>query len=185
MLVSFFLSSHLRSWWWTGRPGVLRFMGSQRVEHDWATELNPSTISTSYYLCCVYVAFWPEQAKWTPFLRSWVLLQGYQSSVNRQCYIKWPEAHAVWFLPKPILCKALDPLKDCQAYFVNYWSSSSTFPSKNLNPRFFVFLYRLLVTHTVSSATLNLALTRKWLPDLPIMWMLNLANLQLLPPKLW
>ena len=29
-----------RSWWWTGRPGVLRFMGSQRVGHDWATELN-------------------------------------------------------------------------------------------------------------------------------------------------
>ena len=28
------------SWWWTGRPGVLRFMGSQKVRHDWATELN-------------------------------------------------------------------------------------------------------------------------------------------------
>ena len=28
------------SWWWTGRPGVLRFMGSQRVGHDWVTELN-------------------------------------------------------------------------------------------------------------------------------------------------
>ena len=28
------------SWWWTGRPGVLRFKGSQRVGHDWATELN-------------------------------------------------------------------------------------------------------------------------------------------------
>ena len=27
-------------WGWTGRPGVLRFMGSQRVRHDWATELN-------------------------------------------------------------------------------------------------------------------------------------------------
>ena len=26
--------------WWTGRPGVLRFMGSQRVRHDWVTELN-------------------------------------------------------------------------------------------------------------------------------------------------
>ena len=26
------------SWWWTGRPGMLRFMGSQRVGHDWATE---------------------------------------------------------------------------------------------------------------------------------------------------
>ena len=28
------------SWWWTGRPGVLRSMGSQRVGHDWATELH-------------------------------------------------------------------------------------------------------------------------------------------------
>ena len=28
------------SWSWTGRPGVLRFMGLQRVRHDWATELN-------------------------------------------------------------------------------------------------------------------------------------------------
>ena len=28
------------SWWWTGRPGVLQSMGSQRVKHDWATELN-------------------------------------------------------------------------------------------------------------------------------------------------
>ena len=27
------------SWWWTGRPGVLRFMGSRRVRHDWATKL--------------------------------------------------------------------------------------------------------------------------------------------------
>ena len=28
------------SWWWTGRPGVLQFMGSQRIGHDSATELN-------------------------------------------------------------------------------------------------------------------------------------------------
>ena len=27
-------------WWWTGRPGVLQFMGSQGVGYDWATELN-------------------------------------------------------------------------------------------------------------------------------------------------
>ena len=32
--------SELREGWWTGRPGVLRFVGSQRVGHDWATELN-------------------------------------------------------------------------------------------------------------------------------------------------
>ena len=28
------------SWWWTGRPGMLWFMGSQRVGHDWEAELN-------------------------------------------------------------------------------------------------------------------------------------------------
>ena len=28
------------SWWWTGKPGVLQSMESQRVGHDWATELN-------------------------------------------------------------------------------------------------------------------------------------------------
>ena len=27
-------------WWWTGRPGVLWFMGLQRVGQDWVTELN-------------------------------------------------------------------------------------------------------------------------------------------------
>ena len=29
-----------RSWWWTGKPGRLQFMGSQRVGHNWVTELN-------------------------------------------------------------------------------------------------------------------------------------------------
>ena len=29
-----------RRWWWTGKPGVLQSMGSQKVRHDWATELN-------------------------------------------------------------------------------------------------------------------------------------------------
>ena len=33
-----------RSWWWTGRPGVLQSMGLQRVGHDWAIELNCSIL---------------------------------------------------------------------------------------------------------------------------------------------
>ena len=28
------------SWWWTGRPGMLQSMGSQRAGHGWVTELN-------------------------------------------------------------------------------------------------------------------------------------------------
>ena len=44
--------SELWCWWWTGRPGVLRFMGSQRVGHDWATELNWTDISD---ICILYM----------------------------------------------------------------------------------------------------------------------------------
>ena len=38
------------SWWWTGKPGMLQFMGSQRVGHNWATELN-WTVSWFIILC--------------------------------------------------------------------------------------------------------------------------------------
>ena len=34
------------SWWWTGRPGVLWFMGSQRVGHKWVTELKHTCTHT-------------------------------------------------------------------------------------------------------------------------------------------
>ena len=56
------------SCWWTGRPGVLRFMGLQRVGHDWVTELN-----------------WTVQLKWTYYLSwshgtgCWVLSQPFHS----------------------------------------------------------------------------------------------------------
>ena len=38
------------SWWWTGRPGVLRFMELQRVGHDWVTELNWMNIYAAFPL---------------------------------------------------------------------------------------------------------------------------------------
>ena len=41
-----------RSWRWTGRPGVLWFMGLQRVGHDWVTELN---WSLQLFKICFYV----------------------------------------------------------------------------------------------------------------------------------
>ena len=37
-----------RSGWWTGRPGVLQFMGSRRVWHDWVTELNWTEASKNH-----------------------------------------------------------------------------------------------------------------------------------------
>ena len=46
-----------RSWWWSGTPGVLQCMGSQRVRHNWATELTDILIvlsisSLTYFLFC-------------------------------------------------------------------------------------------------------------------------------------
>jgi len=44
------------SWWWTGRPGVLWFMGSQRVRHDWATVLNCTEIEeTKGKILCSWI----------------------------------------------------------------------------------------------------------------------------------
>ena len=44
-----------RSWWcWIGRPGMLQFMGSLRVRHDWATELNWMYFEL---LCWLWVLF--------------------------------------------------------------------------------------------------------------------------------
>ena len=45
------------SWWCTGRPGVLRFMGSQRVGHDWATDL-----------ICLHFSFPKFQPCWIFFI---------------------------------------------------------------------------------------------------------------------
>ena len=38
------------SWWWTGRPGILWFMGSQKVGHNWATELNYANVNIAWNL---------------------------------------------------------------------------------------------------------------------------------------
>ena len=46
-----------RSWWWTGRPGMLRFMGSQRVRHDWVTELT-AWLKTYY----AHSKYWKENS---------------------------------------------------------------------------------------------------------------------------
>ena len=41
------------SWWWTGRPGMLQSIGSQRVRHDLATELNWTDLSLWNFIAAV------------------------------------------------------------------------------------------------------------------------------------
>ena len=63
------------SWWWTGRPGMLRFMGSQRVGHDWATELNwTERLSTDYGVDVTFSAFVSCVSSNFPPLRDSLLL---------------------------------------------------------------------------------------------------------------
>ena len=48
-----------RTWWWTGKPGVLQSMGSQRVGYDWVTEMN--WLTYSHLVASVFGNFiaWP------------------------------------------------------------------------------------------------------------------------------
>ena len=45
------------SWWWTGKPGVLQSMRSQRAGHDWATELNWTELDTKTWVLVFLVWF--------------------------------------------------------------------------------------------------------------------------------
>ena len=77
------------SWWWTGRPGMLQFMESQRVRHDWATELNWTDIMNE---------FWKHYAKWNkPDIKGQIL---YDSTYTK--YLEWSDSQrqkAEWCLP--------------------------------------------------------------------------------------
>ena len=57
------------SWWWTGRPGMLQFLGLQKVGHNWATELNWTEARSSppppelwirmvFFKLCNFWKFW-------------------------------------------------------------------------------------------------------------------------------
>ena len=46
------------SWWWTGSPGMLQFMGLQRVRHHWVTELSWFW-GVSWYIVVVRICISP------------------------------------------------------------------------------------------------------------------------------
>ena len=75
------------SWWWTGRPGVLRFTGSQRVRHDWATELNWTDVWDN-------LITWPKGYKGMLF---WLQFDQREQSLAWKFVItqNWSESHTV------------------------------------------------------------------------------------------
>ena len=57
------------SWWWTERPGVLQFMGSQRVGRDWATELK---IKNNWTTCKMLSILWVKNQVSSKTLNKWL-----------------------------------------------------------------------------------------------------------------
>ena len=69
------------SWWWTAKPGILQSKGSQRVGHDWATELNWGAESKGSYLQIAWDSADPPHRT-----RYWT---SQRDDVKRD-YLEWP-----------------------------------------------------------------------------------------------
>ena len=84
------------SWWWTGRPGMLWFMGSQRVKHDWATELNWTELYDRRKLANVIksgILRWRDYSGWlgwaSVITKVLISRRGRQESDRRRCDDGW------------------------------------------------------------------------------------------------
>jgi len=109
-----------RSWWWTGRPGVLRFMGSQRVGHDWVTELNWTEhgLMWSWYLDKYLTEFL------TSWFHSYVL-----DTIAKTRLIHVREMYLLWKWAVFQLSRHLDKnkFKMCVSIYIPLFSLQSTF----------------------------------------------------------
>ena len=76
------------SCWWKGRPGVLRFMGSQRVGHNWVTELNWWLSWWGIRLQCGRPGFGPWIGK-IPWRRERLPTPGFWPGESRGLYRPW------------------------------------------------------------------------------------------------
>ena len=92
------VSVNSRSWWWTGRPGMLQFMGLQRDRHDWATDLIGEGVWTGSQGCPLpfepcrpsFVICAPEGYEFSLFI--------FMSSMpHLVCDSRWP-SHSGWWI---------------------------------------------------------------------------------------
>ena len=117
--------SKLRSWWWTGKPGMLQSMGSQRVGHDcseWVTELNWT---------------WLQYNKWINVLSNLLVFIGinlevfvhqyfYSSGLvfNDQCFsVSFLNSHissSVFFLQDSYLSCTWDTCANATSFLLDY-----------------------------------------------------------------
>ena len=122
------------SWWWTGRPGVLRFMGSQRVRHNWVTELNWTELNGRYLVCFAYhyissTSKWCLDSTGVEGMNSLKLLSNLcsgSSLIPHLCHDNnllpsFPAAAFCQLQPSVLLCWK-HTLSNITNVFTNFWS---------------------------------------------------------------
>ena len=126
------------SWWGTGRPGMLRFMGSLRVGHDWATELNWTELNVSFHVT-LYIPSHPphvqKSASWPAysFLRRQVRWSDVPISLRIFQGLLWSRVKGFGVVSEAdvfleLSCFFCDPID-----LGNLISGSSAFSKSNLN----------------------------------------------------
>ena len=75
-----------RSWWWTGKPGMLQYMGSQRVRYDWVTELTELRPDLPSHL---------KQTKYIKYRKQWFqdIPSGKEGYHSLRIRYKWGECY--------------------------------------------------------------------------------------------
>ena len=95
------------SWWWTGRPSVLQFVGSQRVGHDWATELNWDSILRSRDITL------PTKVRLVKAMVFPVVMYGCESWTIKEAECRRIDVFELWCwrrLLSPLDCKEIQPV---------------------------------------------------------------------------
>ena len=77
---------NFRSWWWTGKPGELPFMGLQRVGLDWVTELNWNKI---LMLCYQFLNTRLLATEWNTNTEEW-FESLFLTLASYSCFILYP-----------------------------------------------------------------------------------------------
>ena len=99
-----------RSWWWTGKPGVLQSMGSQRVRYYWATELNNKWCWASFHVFISLCMFSLEKCLFRSSAHFWL------GCLSFWYWATW-SACVLWSLT---LCHLFHP-----SYFLPFWGLPS------------------------------------------------------------
>ena len=107
------------SWWWTGRPGVLWSMGSQRVRHDWVTELSWTELISQVLLCHTPLTLFVPHAKCTFFKMHFKALEHYLIILSTS------KAHGFLFLSFSPLTASF-PFWSCT--LLNWYFLNDSFP---------------------------------------------------------